>query len=389
MYTKVAPLEHSPRLNAGSTGLRFTSDLERPRGLLLRSAAQPAAQNTEAGIPLAVVMLAIIVTTFMTAPVTAQTGASRSTDESIRAAIVLLDQLEQSQTRPIDTANLDGVNELIIAVEKADPTNPWLTYLFGRSFALMGRAGDAIDKLRKFTETREGRNEWKAFRTLGDLFVEQYPQLARAEYRNAEALKANDPTIIFGLSRCAYGIGEPQEALRLARQVAQWGDGRNVRYVSHLARMLIANELWSQADQTTATALEIAQQDAGKNLGRRDPLLVVDQQYQLTIDLLGARIKLRGATVDSSLQLARAIRERANLRRTISLFNVLDILEATIKAGDVRRRPEVLQEYAETLAEVGRTAEAKEQFERLLKLQPGNTSARDWLSGAKPDERQP
>ena len=383
MFTKVTPLEHSPRLNAGFTGLRFTSDVEKPRGL------KPAAQNAEARIALAAVMLAIIVTMVMTNRAPAQTGASRSTDESIRAAVDLLDQLEQSQTRPIGNADLVGVNELIIAVEKADPTNPWLAYLFGRSFALMGRAGDAIDKLREFTETREGRNEWKAFRILGDLFVEQYPQLARAKYRNAEALKANDPTIIFGLSRCAYGIGEPQKALHLARQVAESGDGRTVTYVSHLARMLMANELWSQADQTAAAALEIAQQNAEKNSGRRDPLLVVDQQYQLTIDLLGARIESRGATVDLSLQLARAIRDRANLIRTISMFDVLDILEAAIEAGDVERRPEVLQEYAETLAEVGRTAEAKEQFERLLKLQPGNTSARAWLLRAESTKRQP
>ena len=301
-------------------------------------------------------------------------------EDALRAAVESLEQAEQQQEEgEVRATAMEEINRRLTALRDAEPTHPRLPYLYARAYALAGRTGDAIDQLRKFVETREGRNEWQAHLRLGDLFLQEYPRLAKASYEKAAALKANEPTALLGLSSCAYKTGEIDDALRLAQQAADADGRKTVGIVNHLARMLIAKQQWTDADRAATLALELAESSVRHRPGMSGPLMTVDAQYQLLIHLLQARVAEKVAVAEDFLRLASYIRRRSDVTARLALHDVLRTVEGGVNATAPNTPPRLQEQYAITLAEIGRTEAAITAFENLLALDPANPSAPAWL----------
>jgi len=302
-----------------------------------------------------------------------------SPEEALRAAEEAIVGAEQQDEGVVLPTVMEEINRRLTTLQSVDPNQLRLSYLYGRAYALAGRTGDAIDQLRKFVETRDGRNEWRAHQQLGDLFVAEFPRLARASYDKALALKAGEPTALMGLSTCAYKTGEVDEALRFAQQSADSDGRQTVRIVAHLARMFTAKQQWADADRTAVLAMELAEAAVRKQPGRRGPVQTLEAQYDLLVDFLQARIKEKVAGPDDFVRLAGYIRKRNDVAARLALHDALRVLELGVSSTAPNTPARLQEQYALTLAEVGRTAAAVAAFEKLLALDPSNSTAADWL----------
>jgi tetratricopeptide (TPR) repeat protein len=326
----------------------------------------------------------------------AATVSPAEVHESIQRAIAALDRLESEvgARNPEITEALQAlvveVNEAIETVRTLAPTNPWLSYLLGRAYALTGRRTDASDQLMAFVKTREGRNEWHAYRLLGDLLVDGFPRLAQANYEKAKRLNPNEPTATFGLSVCALKRGDTPEALRLVQE-AMAAEGRPILpHVAHLARVLQAAGRFEEALAEADRALRLAWDATRNQPGAREPLIVVDAQYQQLTDLLQARVNAPlPAEADVYIRLADTVRERNEVKLKLARHQALRVLEAGVERSAPDTPPGLLEAYGAALAEVGRTAAAIRTFQQLLAADPDNAAAADWLRRLRPDQVTP
>ncbi len=283
-------------------------------------------------------------------------------------------------------ALVDDANRAIEIVRTHAPTNAWLSYLLGRAYALTGRRADAADELRVFVETREGRNEWQAYRILGDLYVDEFPRLAQANYEKANRLNPNEPSAMFGLSVCALKRGDTKEALRLVREAMSTEKKPTLRHVSHLANVLRAAGRFTEALEETEKALRLAGTLVKERPGAREPLLAVDARYQQLIDLLQARVNApTPAAAEYYVRLASAVREQGQIRAKLRLHDALRILVAGVEGTAPDTPPTLLEEYGVLLAEIGRTKAAVTTFEQLLDTDPENAVAAEWLRRLRPN----
>jgi len=325
-----------------------------------------------------------------TPPSVANSPSPPTSDEPLRAAKDLLDQIDAHPGEDPLPVTLDELNRLTTVLQSADPANPWLGYLYGRMYAFSARKGDAIDQLRRFVETREGRNEWKAFRLLGDLFAAEFPRLATTNYRRAVELNPIEPSALMGLSVCAGKTGDRDEALRLARQAAETDGRRTVRYISHLAKTLASMKQRDEAEREALSALRLAEKDVGDRPGVRGPLQTLAAQYDLLIDIVGGRIgETAGVNADDYIRISDYMALRTEVAEQLARHDRLTILQHGMDAAKANPSPLLVERYAAALAEVGRTDEAIAQLEKLLALEPDNAPAKERLSKLRASPKQP
>ncbi|MCH7884860.1 MAG: hypothetical protein IIC01_06360 [Planctomycetes bacterium] len=330
------------------------------------------------------------------------TGDGRgSADEALRAAQEALDRLEEADGETAVRALLDEVSRHLADLRASDPDHPRLPYLFGRIYQVTGRSGDAIDQLRKFVKTREGRNEWRAYRMLGDLFIDEFPRLAKANYEKAAALKAGEPSVLYGLSLSAMKLGRQDEALRLVRQAVESDDEGTVAYVSHLARILLSRQAWDEAERTARSSLELAGRAMRDKPSRSDPIQAVDAQYALLMEIVQSRLAAADPrtaeptgleaveTAGLYLRLAGFVRERMRLASILSQHQVLRVLEAGVERTSLDTPVDLLEAYALALADVGRSDDAFDIFQRVLAASPQNARAAEWLQRHRDSLRAP
>lgn len=311
--------------------------------------------------------------------------------EAIQRAIDLLDRLETEVSAGTEDISeelqslVDEANQAIEIVRTHAPTNAWLSYLLGRAYALTGRRADAADELMVFVETREGRTEWQAYRILGDLFVDEFPRLAQANYEKANRLNPNEPSATFGLSVCALKRGDTKEAIRLVREAMSTEKKPTLRHVSHLAKVLSAAGRFEEALVETEKALRLAETLVKERPGAREPLLAVDARYQQLIDLLQARVNApTPAAAEDYVRLASSVREQGEIKAKLRLHDALRILLAGIERTAPNTPPTLLEEYGILLAETGRTKAAVKTFEQLHNIDPENAVATEWLRRLRP-----
>jgi tetratricopeptide (TPR) repeat protein len=246
---------------------------------------------------------------------------------------------------------------------------------------MAGRSGDAIDQLRKFTQSRDGRNEWKAYRVLGDLFVSEFPRLAQGSYEKAAELNPNEPSVLSGLSICASKAGNFDEAIRLARQAADADGLRNARYSHRLARALMARQMFDESEKAAAKALELAEARVQKDPGRRTSLQSLMDQYGLLMEIMAARI-LVSPTVDPDvyIRLAEFTGQRADVAHRIAQHDMVAVLEAAVTKTVPDTPMRLREKYAAQLAAAGRTKDAIAEYETILAADPEHKTAGEALA---------
>jgi len=313
----------------------------------------------------------------------------KSVEQLIQETIEILDTAADLRRDQAELTSLQSVfdeaSQNVQAILEREPSNPWLFYLRGRAYSLTGKPADAAQELRQFVETREGRNEWRAYRSLGDLFYENFPRLARSHYKKALGLKAGDSEILIGLSRCHLKFGEKDEAIRFAREAVNADRRTKPEYVSHLASLLQDAEQWDEALREAESAVELARKSVEAKPGLRGPLRELDMHYGALLDILQSRLS-RADTDDlqDCVRLAEHGRAQAEIIRTLALHDVLLLIQRRVDAVEGNRSPQLLEQYGVLLAEVGRTDDAIAAFDELLQSDPGNATASQWLKRLRP-----
>lgn len=326
-----------------------------------------------------------------TGAVVAQEGSAiQALDLSqiVRSANEVFEQLEQRESQEPDHTQVEQINSLIDQVEQRDPGSAWLDYLYGRAYAVTSRPGDAIDRLRRFVETPQGRNDWVSYRVLGDLFIAEFPRLARSNYLKAAELHAGQPSILFGLSRSAARLGDMQGAVALGQQAVD-GDGKqNSRYLSHLALLFASQKKWDQALGVAEPALVLKNELLEANPGELALLQAVERQYRVLFSVIEAQINEVGEHPEGAyLRLAQVVREKAQLNWRLSFHEEVGVLERALGDGSVEPSADLLERYGTALVMIGRTAEAIEAFQKLLQHDPNHPVATRWLKRLANSER--
>jgi len=315
-------------------------------------------------------------------PSTPSDAEAPGVEELIQRAADALDRISPASAREDRDALLVTVQGALDRIRDLDPDNPWLTYLLGRSLIAEGRRRDAISQLERFVESRVGRNEWRALRLLGDLFVDEFPRLARQHYRRAADLTVDEPSVLFGLSRCADQLGDEDEAIRLAHKAVDADKRHTVAYLDHLAKLTARRGDWAAASQAAAEAVAVAEADLRARPGQPEPLAAIDKQYQLLIKIEEGRIRTlrdRAAIADGCLRLVDAIHRRADMMSRLARHDALRVLRTAVERIQPDPPIELLEAYGITLAEVEQIDRAIEAFEQVLATDPNNSLAASWL----------
>ena len=307
-----------------------------------------------------------------------------SAKEALQAAIEAAERLESAEPDTIVDL-VKEINTYTAIVHAEDPFNPWLDYVAGFAYAASGRKGDAIDRLELFTRTREGRNHWRAQRFLGDLLVASYPRLAKASYVKAGRLKRNEPTVLFGLSRCAESAGDLDAAIDLAEQVVRADRGKTLRYVHYLTGLFASGGRWADAQRSAQQAVALAEREISTDGNLSVKLQQLDGEIGTSLEVLAGVIREHPDGEDAYLLIARLLRQRAENARRLSRLDELRILELAVEEVGDRSSVRLLEARAAALAEVGRTEDAIEAFEALLLKDPANLAATDWLARLRRD----
>lgn len=325
-----------------------------------------------------------------TTPSAAAPAPGQNPGEAVQKARTIIDQLDANLADAPTKEQLAEIDRLIEEVQTADPGNAWLSYLLGRSYALKGSNGDAIDQLRKFVSTRDGRTDWKAQRVLGDLFVTEFPRLAKAHYEKAAELMPNEPSVLTGLSNCANRSGNLDEGIRLAREAARADGYRNVRYAHRLARALMFKQEWDEAEVEANKALRVAEDRVKKQPGNRTHLQVLNEQYGLFIELYSGRIA-SSTTLDTHayLRLVEFMGYRADVTNRLARHDQLAVLEGALAKSGGNSPTELRVKYAEVLAEAGRTQDALAEYESILAKEPGSEPAQAGLNRLRESQPRP
>lgn len=310
-------------------------------------------------------------------------------DDAIRKAIQSLESIDTDQDEEQNGRFFEQATTYIQQARKADPSHPRLPFVRGWAFVKAGRNRLARAELQNFVETRAGRNEWRAFLLLGDLFVDQYPQLAKAQYEKAAVLKPGESGITFGLARAASFLGNASDAVELARTAVRLDGRSDVSYVGFLADALTANGQWDEAEREAKSAIALASRNANRRTGRRTPLVVLDNQYKRLIQINQAKIGAMEGATSNFLTIAKTIRLRAGVAQKLVLHEIHAVLEQAVELAGDAAPLELLQQYGAALADIERKDEAIGVFERILALDPDNAEAKSRIQELRPIDVEP
>ncbi len=304
-------------------------------------------------------------------------------DEALDLARRAIDQLVASQDPDVrERANRDLDRGLAIVKTNA-PDHPWLPYLYAFVSIRQEQAWDAVDHLRNFVRTRDGRTEWKAHRTLGELVVNEFTRLARSHFDKAASLIDGEPTVLYGLSRCAANVGDYAEALEFAKQTVAADRRQSIDHLTHLARTARFRKEWTTATAAAEDSLKLSKNVVTARPGELDPLMAVNAQYKLLIETETARLSALRYPMQVSagfIKLAGYARDRAKIVALISKHEVVSMLDAGLERLGEDASIGILEQTVVAYYDVGRDDDAIAICRRILNQQPENAVAQEWLA---------
>jgi len=311
-------------------------------------------------------------------------AAGMTVPQAIDLAKKAIDRLIAAEDEAPPEDAIEDLDRAYAIIKTHAPDNPWLHYVAAGVFRYKGKKFDAVSELEKFVSTREGKNEWKAYRILGDLVINSdFPRLARSHYDNAAKLKENEPSILFGISRCAAAVGDYDEALDYAKQAVAADNRQTVRYLNQLAAVARVQRDWDTVSRALDDALKRTKERVAKHPGELPPLATLAAEYKLLIDTETAHLKDERDPVALErgyLQLADDTRQRGDVVEQINKHSVVKVLEQAAKRLGDETPVSILEQAVVALDAVDRTDDAAAVCRRILGLDPSNELAKNWLA---------
>ena len=146
-------------------------------------------------------------------------------------------------------------------------------------------------------------------------------------FEAAAELTGNEPTVLIGLSKCAFALGDVDEAVQFATRAANADTRDNLRYTRHLASMLMAQPNWPEAQRVAEKCLATAQASAREDGQTRTSLETLKLQYRLLIEVLNRRSKAAPDRADIYVNAARHMQLKAENAARLALYDVLRVLD--------------------------------------------------------------
>lgn len=306
------------------------------------------------------------------------------TKEELIAQAYAAIELAEARGPDAQTA-LARANELVAAIRGRDAVNPHGDFIAGRASLLLGRPRDAIGLIDSFAKSREGENDWLAFKLLGDLYVSsKYYEGARDKFQRAIDLNPREPGPYAGMARTWAGLGRPGKAVQFAQEAIARDNppdpaDRDPKYYAALAQALSEDHRPEEAADAASSALEIARTKARNDPTNPTQLSQLDAHNALLEGIVGTLVSRFPERTAEHLRLARVRRERAEIAHLLALHRILRFLEEGIARSEPNVPPELRLEQARLLIEVGVGPKAVEVLTALLAQDPSHAEARQLL----------
>ncbi|MCP4246931.1 MAG: tetratricopeptide repeat protein [bacterium] len=260
-------------------------------------------------------------------------------------------------------------------VLRFDSANAQAEYLYGRMNALNGRTRDAFTQIRSFLQTPEGKNNWEAFKLLGDLHYQgKYYVQAKRKYERAIELNPDEASPYIGLCLTTQKLGRRQDAVD-AGTLAVEKDPQLAAGYEALAQALTMDAQLPEARTAILKAIEISAEQLKEGLGNITLLRKLQAHYQTQQTILSATLLRDPRDGPAYREYAKSIRDRADLETKVALHHALEILKKGITATRPNIPAPLLYEYIEMLLVVDRPNQALDLLDGLLKVRPDDTNA--------------
>jgi tetratricopeptide (TPR) repeat protein len=305
-------------------------------------------------------------------------------EEAVRLGTRSVETIDEASDQEARQKAADDLRRCVTVLMANDPGNPWLYYLRGCVYSYAGQSGDAINELGRFLDTQAGRNHWRAYRIMGDLFVDEFPALAKSYYTKANRLHQNEASVLFGLSRAAKGLGKKEEAIEHAREAVNADPERGITYMVHLVRLLVEDQQLAEAASVATQALDRTEVKRNQNPAEVQQLADLEARYRQLLDITRARIKRSPETGNLYGEVAEYLLELSRVQHDRALLDALTTLDLGIEATAPSTPLNLLQKRAALLVQLGRLEEAREAYERILETYPMNQTALDFLERQEP-----
>lgn len=304
----------------------------------------------------------------------------------VSKAIAKIDQADDITDNEKLGAVLEEVRVLLDKIVAKERLNEEAMYIRGCLLAYARRTGDALDELEKYLKTRTGRNDWRGFRQLGDVYLKtNYPTQAQARYEAADRLKPGDPRVLLGLSKTASLLGKKDKSVEYAAKAVDAAPpDKKAPYLEFAARTMIAQKQWDEADKFAREAITRLRLDLKSDPGRMMTLQSIENLLQVRAEVSRARITAKPDTFQAYLDFADVVVELGDVREQIAHAEVINLVDLGLAAMPANPPMELLERKAHLLEAMGRSDEAKAVYEQIIAKDPNHAAAKEFLGPREP-----
>ncbi len=327
------------------------------------------------------------------APVAGQTAAGQQPPTGRDSGILPVPVALQRAREKIDAAENGGPNATAAAKEAVtyismalaqDPLNVTAGYLQGRLAFMAGRPRDALPRIQSYVADAAGRNDWKAHKLLGDIYIVSYPEHALSAYDRAVQLAPNESDAVIGLARANLELNRADEAIDRAEQAIRLDkEERSPSYRMVLARaLLLRGDRTEDAVKAAREAVDLAEAKARATPGDKALVLNVKGAYALLLECLQTLSALYPERTDLTVQASLTVQDMADVNRLLACYDSLNMIESALQTA--KDDPGLLYEKARLNRLIGRDEEAVKVLKTLLEAHPDDAKARELLEAIAP-----
>jgi hypothetical protein len=299
------------------------------------------------------------------------------------------EELVATALQKIDTGDYDQAFALVQKAKHLKPSLPKLSLADGLLAVASSNNVAAVQRLTEYTLSDEGRNDYRGFSALGNIYkesrmhrqairpLEQARKLAPAE-ENGKFVKAQ---ITMDLAFAYLGLDRKKEALETAKD-AESAAPNDPKIQFGIAKVAASTDDNAGAEAAAKKAIDILKAKIQAQPFDNDAHATLANCWDLQIRL--KKTALRVSPDDGALYqaLASATRESADVGRRITL---LTARQYAIQATEKEPKKYEWQVFAARIeADLGAYQEATQRLESVLKESPDNTDATKLLESFPP-----